>query len=387
MAGRGVVSGDREVVWDEIRRLVARGEDVLAVAQATGVVVRTVYRVIAKAGGMPCRRVDQPAGRLSLEDREEISRGVVAGETNRAIAARVGCHPSTVGREFDRGGGREQYRAFHAEQLAVQRRRRPKPCKLELNGPLAAAVEMMLEQHLSPEQIAGRLPMEFPDDESMRVSPETIYCSLFVQGRGGLNKELGKALRSGRTRRRPHRRGVTGQGRIKGMVMISDRPPEAADRAVPGHWEGDLLIGSPSSAIATLVERASRLTLLTPLGRDLTAEHTRDRLAELIQTLPDKTFKTLTWDQGKEMARHAEFTVDTGVDVYFCDPHSPWQRPTNENTNGLLRQYFPKGTDLSAITQAHCDIAAARLNNRPRKTLGFKTPLECFTGQFIALIA
>jgi len=377
-----------ERVRDEVRRRIAAGELQDSVAAATGVVVRTVQRVVAEAGGMPSRHALRCQGRLEASHREEISRGIRAGETNAAIAIRIGFHPSTVGRELARCGGRDSYRAFHADRLAAERRQRPKPTKFELNPELAAATELLLDGlHLSPQQISRRLPLEFPDDNTMRVSHETIYASLFVQGRGGLNKQLVKHLRSGQTRRRPQRR-ASGGSKIKDMVNISDRPAEAADRAVPGSWEGDLVMGSKesNSAVATLVERSSRLTLLVPLGRDLTAEHTRDCLARLIKTLPDQTFKTLTWDQGSEMARHREFTIDTGIQVYFCDPHSPWQRPTNENTNGLLRQYFPKGSDLGNLTQAECDIVAARLNNRPRKVLDYRTPLESFTGRHIALI-
>ena len=222
--------------------------------------------------------------------------------------------------------------------------------------------------------------MEFPDDDRMRISHETIYASLFLQGRGALRKELIQCLRTGRARRHPQRRAVTGKARIKDMINISERPAEVEDRAVPGHWEGDSLMGGTAthSAIGTLVERSSRLVLLFPLGADHSAENTRRKLTEMILTLPDKMRRTLTWDQGKEMAQHTQFTIDTGVDVYFCDPHSPWQRGSNENTNGLLREYFPKGGDFRQLTQADCDAVAELLNNRPRKTLGFKTPLESY---------
>jgi IS30 family transposase len=370
-----------EGVRSEIRRLIGAGERPGETAAAVGVTIRTVYRVIAEAGGMPCRRVARSDRHLSLADREEISRGLEADETYTAIAARVGCHPSTIGREVAAAGGREGYRAWRADRLSVERMARPKPAKLVVNRALAAAVEVLLEQDFSPAQIAGRLALEFPDDDEMRVSPETIYRSLFLQGRGGLRKELVKCLRSGRVRRRPHRRSMSGVGQIKDMVMISERPAEIEDRAVPGHWEGDLIVGSmaSTSSIGTLVERSSRLVLLFPLGEDRTAEHTRDKLAETIRTLPAQMRRSITWDQGKEMAAHARFTVDTGVQIYFCDPHSPWQRGSNENTNGLLRQYFPKGADLRNVTQADCDAVAARLNNRPRKTLGFKTPIEFYT--------
>ena len=390
MAGSSRVAWNRtsDEVRVEIRRRIAGGEGPSGVAAAVGVTVRTVFRVIAEAGGMPCRRVVSSC-RLSLADREEISRGLQAADTYTVIAARIGRHVSTVSREVTAGGGRQAYRAWRADRQAGQRRSRPKAEKLAVVPALAAAVEIGLRQGWSPEQISRRLPMEFPDDDEMRVSPETIYRSLFLQGRGALRRELVSCLRSGRTRRRPQRRGVTGQGRIPNMIMISDRPAEIEDRAVPGHWEGDLLLGGTASAssIGTLVERASRLVLLFPLGQDRSAEHTRIKLAETIQTLPTQMRRSITWDQGKEMAGHARFSIDTGVQVYFCDPHSPWQRGSNENTNGLLRQYFPKGADLRHVTQADCDAVAASLNNRPRKTLGYKTPLESFTELLLASTA
>jgi transposase, IS30 family len=374
-------------VYEEVLRRVASGEQRKVTAAAVGVSLRTVYRTTNKAGGMPSRHV-QSEKRLCLADREAISRGLCSGDTFAVIAARIGRHPSTIGREVKAGGGRQTYRAWAADREAHKRTARPKPEKLALNRPLAAAVSQLLTEGWSPEQIAGRLPMEFPDNEDMRVSHETIYRSLFLQGRGALRKELIACLRSGRARRRPARRAVSGRGHINEKVMISERPAEANDRAVPGHWEGDLIIGSTASksSIGTLVERSSRLVLLFPLGTDRSAEHTRVKLTDTIITLPNQMCRTITWDQGKEMAGHAKFTIDTGVQVYFCDPHSPWQRGSNENTNGLLRQYFPKGTDLSQVTQAECDDIAAKLNNRPRKTLGWKTPLESFT-QLLATTA
>jgi IS30 family transposase len=390
VVGSGRVAWNRtaEEIRVEIRRRIGAGEGPQGVADAVGVTVRTVFRVIAEAGGMPCRQVVS-SSRLSLADREEISRGVQVGETYTVIAARVGRQVSTVSREVAAGGGRQEYRAWRADRQAGLRRSRPKAEKLAVVAGLAAAVEVGLLQGWSPEQISGRLPMEFPDDNEMRVSPETIYRSLFLQGRGALRTELVRCLRSGRTRRRPQRRGVTGQGRIPDMVMISERPAEIEDRAVPGHWEGDLILGgtASASAIGTLVERSSRLVLLFPLGQDRSADHTRRQLAETIQTLPVQMRRSITWDQGKEMARHARFSIDTGVQVYFCDPRSPWQRGSNENTNGLLRQYFPKGADLRHVTQADCNAVAASLNNRPRKTLGFKTPLESFTELLLASTA
>lgn len=380
----------KRLVWNrlpdelrlEVRRRVIAGGLRREVAVELGISERSVFRIVTQAGGMPPRWNTRSSCRLSLADREEISRGLELGETFAVIAARVQRHPTTVSREVARNGGRGNYRAWRADQQTHLRAARPKPEKMSLNPRLAAAVEYLLEQKCSPEQIAGRLPLEFPDDKDMRVSHETIYQSLFVHGRGALRKELVSCLRSGRVTRRPHGRGVAGKGaRIKDMAMIADRPPEIEDRAVPGDWEGDLIIGSTASnsSIGTLVERTTRMVLLFPLGHDRSAENTRRKLTALIQTLPAQMMRSITWDQGTEMAEHATLRVDTGVQIWFCDPHSPWQRGTNENTNGLLRQYFPKGTDLSQITQATCDAVAAQLNNRPRKVLGFKTPLECYT--------
>ncbi len=372
----------------EIRRRRVSGEHTVDVAASMGVSIQSVFRVVREAGGVPPRPQSICLSRLQLTQREEIMLGVARGDTNAAIARVVGCHPSTVGREIARNGGRGSYRAWAAEKSTQARAKRPKSEKLALNPALRAAVEFALEQHWSPEEISGWLPLEFPDDLEMRVSPETIYQSLFVQGRGALRRELVSCLRTGRTQRKPHGRATSRAGRIKDMVMIADRPAEIEDRAVPGHWEGDLIIGSVASrsSIGTLVERSSRLVLLFPLGTDRTALNTRLKLTEIIQTLPAQMRRTLTWDQGREMAEHAQFTIDTDVQVYFCDPHSPWQRGTNENTNGLLREYFPKGTDLSQVTQATCDAVAAQLNNRPRKALGYLTPLQSWA-QLRALTA
>lgn len=372
----------------EIRRRIVAGARVVEVASALGVNERSVFRIVAQAGGMPPRWDARSSSRLSLADREEIGLGLERGDTFNAIAALIGFDPSTIGREVARNGGRDGYKAWRADQDTHWRAARPKPEKLALNKPLALAVEYMLEQHCSPEQIEGRLPLEFPDDKDMRVSDETIYKSLFVHGRGALRKELVSCLRSGRITRRSRGRAVSGRGQIKDMAMIADRPADVEDRAIPGDWEGDLMLGSlaSKSSIGTLVERSSRLVILFPLGQDRTAERTRLALAEAIQTLPRQMIRSITWDQGREMAEHAKFSIDTGVQVWFCDPHAPWQRGTNENTNGLLREYFPKGTDLSQITQATCDAVATQMNNRPRKVLGFKTPLESFT-ELLALTA
>jgi IS30 family transposase len=372
----------------EIRRRRASGVHTNDVAKSMGVSTQSVFRVVREAGGVPPRPRSICPARLQLADREEIMLGVQRGDTYVEIAVLVGRDPSTISRELVRNGGRANYRAWTAEKNMQARAKRPKSEKLALNAALRAAVEFGLEQHWSPEEISGWLPLEFPDDLEMRVSPETIYQSLFVQGRGALRRELVSCLRTGRTQRKPQGRAVTGAGRIKDMVMIADRPADIEDRAVPGHWEGDLIIGSTASrsSIGTLVERTSRLVLLFPLGTDRTALNTRLKLTEIIQTLPAQMRRSLTWDQGREMAEHAQFTIDTDVQVYFCDPHSPWQRGTNENTNGLLREYFPKGTDLSQVTQATCDAVAAQLNNRPRKTLGYLTPLQSWT-QLRALTA
>ena len=336
-----------------------------------------VSRVLAAAGGVRPRARKRRDGSLSIGEREEISRGLRAGESLRTVATRLGRAPSTISREVAANGGRKAYRAWRAELRAAENARRPKAAKLVANRRLAAEVDAGLVCRWSPEQIARRLRVLFPDQPEMWVSHETIYQSLFVQGRGALRKELTTSLRSGRTMRRPRRQVGQRPARIKDMVMISERPAEIEDRAVPGHWEGDLLMGaSNGSAIVTLVERSTRYVLLGRIARKRTAPVVRDVITELILRLPEHLRRSLTWDQGIEMAEHRRFSIDTGVAVYFCDPHSPWQRGTNENTNGLLRQYFPKGTALSAHSQAHLDDVAAQLNGRPRETLGWMTPSE-----------
>jgi transposase, IS30 family len=336
-----------------------------------------VRGVVHGAGGMPPRNVEWSDRRLSMVDREEISRGLAAGESFAAIAKTLGRPTSTVSREVKRNGGRDRYRSFAAQRHTWDRARREKLSKLACNDRLRDEVEARLFLRWSPEQISRSLAMDFPDDPEMQVSHETIYQSLFVQGRGGLRAELTTCLRSGRTRRRRQRSGSDNSGRIRGMVNISERPAEVEDRAVPGHWEGDLIIGKNGrSAIGTLVERSTRYVMLMALPDGRTADVVADRLIETVQRLPEHLWRSLTWDQGKELAQHARFTIDTGVDVYFCDPHSPWQRGSNENTNGLLRQYFPKGTDLSVHDQHHLDAVAAQLNGRPRETLGWKNPAE-----------
>jgi IS30 family transposase len=314
-----------------------------------------------------------------LVEREEIRAGIAAGDSFRAIARRIGRAPSTVSREVGGMAGRGGYRATRADDRACLAALRPKRSKLAASPKLRRAVVAMLERRFSPQQISARLRLEYPDDPEMRIAPETIYQSLYVQSRGRLRKDLARHLRSGRTKRKP-RRGPSGQGRLRDMVSISERPAEAADRAVPGHWEGDLLVGKQNrSFIGTLVERQTRYVMLSYLGNDASAETVTRKLAEQIARLPQQLRRSLTWDQGREMAQHAEFSIATGVKVYFCDPHSPWQRGSNENTNGLLRQYFPKGTDLAAHDQAELDRVATQLNGRPRQTLGWLTPAEKMT--------
>jgi IS30 family transposase len=348
----------------EILERVCAGETQPQVARRLGVTTRTVRRVLRAAGGAPSRRSrrrPRPALRLSLSEREEIRAGIAAGDSFRAIAGRIQRAPSTISREVGGLAGRERYRATVADDRACLAARRPKPAKLAASPRLRRVVCELLERRCSPQQISARLRLDYPDDPEMRIAPETIYQSLYVQSRGRLRKDLAAYLRSGRGQRKP-RRGQTGQGRIRGMVSISARPPEVADRAVPGHWEGDLIVGKQNrSFIGTLVERQTRYVLLSYLGHDATTETVTAKLAEQIVRLPGHLRLSLTWDQGREMARHREFTVATGVQVYFCDPHSPWQRGSNENTNGLLRQYFPKGSDWPCTTRP--SSTASRLSS------------------------
>lgn len=314
-------------------------------------------------------------------EREEISRGIAEGLSGRVIAARLGRHPSVVNREVARNGGREKYRAGAARSRAVAQRARPRLRKVEADADLAAAVRDGLARFWSPRQIARRLAVDHPDDPSMRLSHEAVYQALYCQARGTLKVELGGVLRRGGTRRVSvsERRAVTEAKKqvIPDMVMITERPAEVADRAVPGHWEGDLVMGAGNrSAVITLVERTTRYVLLGALSYDHTAPRVALRLSQMMGTLPASLRRSLTWDQGREMARHPDFTVATNVPVFFCDPHSPWQRGTNENTNGLLRQFLPKGTDLSVHSQGDLDNIAYLLNTRPRETLGFLKPSE-----------
>ncbi len=314
---------------------------------------------------------------LTEVEREEISRGVAADDSGRLIAARLGRHYSVVNREIARCGGRPGYRAASAGELAWSRARRPKLARLEADRRLHDAVAAGLKLAWSPRQIGARLRLDHPDDEAMRVSHETIYQSLYLQARGELNTQLKLALRTGRTRRVARGRSRPKQARIVGMVSISERPAEAEDRAVPGHWEGDLIIGKGGkSQIITLVERTTGYLLLGRVPYDRTADRVAIILGQLVPKLPEQLWRSLTWDQGVEMAGHASFSVKSGVPVFFADPHSPWQRGSNENTNGLLRQYFPKGTDLSVHGQAVLDEVAVQLNGRPRERHAWKTPAE-----------
>jgi IS30 family transposase len=370
--GHNVTNAERR----EIRCRIAAGQDPSAVADAVGRKRRTVFTVLEQAGGLALRRRARSELRLSLAEREEISRGLRAGESYRAIARRLGRAPSTVMREVRAlGRGRHGYRAWRAELRRDRRARRPRASKLARNGRLRRVVEQLLLARWSPEQISRRLRRDYADDPTMQVSPETIYQSLFVQSRGALRRELAACLRTGRARRRPRGRNLGGE--IRDMVLISERPAEIEDRAVPGHWEGDLIIGRDNrSAIATLVERRTRFVMLVALPGGHSAPYVRTRLAEQILTLPAQLRRSLTWDRGKEMADHVRFTIETGIAVYFCDPHSPWQRGSNENTNGLLRQYFPRGTELRLHDQAHLDAVASELNGRPRQTLDWLKPCE-----------
>ena len=316
---------------------------------------------------------------LRFEEREIISRELSKDRSARFIAKDLGRHHSTISREVDRNGGPEEYRAVDAQRRADENLRRPKERKLESSARLHDAVNDGLQEKWSPKQISQRLREDHPDDPEMSVSHETIYECLYLQARGELRTQLKIALRQGRTRRVDRSRASSTKGKILDMVNISDRPKEADDRAVPGFWEGDLIIGKGNkSQIATLVERTTRFVMLVRIPYDRNAERVTALLAKKMETLPEFLRNSVTWDQGKEMARHTDFTIRTGMPVYFCDPHSPWQRGSNENTNGLLRQYFPKGTDLSLHTQEELDKVAAQLNGRPRETLNWRKPIEVF---------
>jgi transposase, IS30 family len=368
---------DRDV-RRQVIRLAAKGrtrrEIAAEVCRSTG----SVVRVLAPLGGVwrSDERWDPSSKRLSLAQRIEIRVGLELKSSYAELGRQLGRATSTISREVNANGGPDDYRPIAAHRRACEQARRPKPTKLADNPALCRRVVADLEAWWSPKQIARRLRVQFPDDASMWVSHETIYKSLYVQGRGELRRELAACLRTGRAQRRPRGR-LEPRGRIPNMVMISERPAEVEDRAVPGHWEGDLIMGKNNrSAIGTLVERATRYVMLLHLPDGKTAADVRDAMTATIQTLPASLRRTITWDQGREMTEHAQFSIDTGVEVYFCDPHSPWQRGSNENTNGLLRQYFPKGTDLQVHDSATLQAAADSLNGRPRETLNWMTPAE-----------
>ena len=373
---RGFSTVEKTELWDRWQR----GESLRSIGRVFGKPSSSIYFQLAPYGGI------RPAPRrrsrlaLSLSEREEISRGIVAQRSVRSMARLLGRSPSTVSREIRRNGGYARYRAALADERAWDTTRRPKRCKLARHPPLCREVARKLRLNWSPEQIAGWLKRAHPGDGCYQVSHETIYRSLFVQARGVLKKELLQYLRSKRTIRRSKRATQKGgaHGQIKDMVSIRERPASVEDRAVPGHWEGDLITGSKNSHIATLVERHTRYVMLAKVAN----KDTRTVVSALIRQakkLPTELYKSLTWDRGKELAAHKQFTLATDIDVYFCDPQSPWQRGSNENTNGLLRQYFPKGTDVSVYSQAQLNKVARQLNERPRKTLGFETPAERFS--------
>jgi len=339
----------------------------------------SVHKILAETGGFrpPQRRRNAKA--LTLAEREEVSRFLAEGWSLRWIASKLGRAPSTISREMARNGGRDTYRAVQAEDAAWDRARRSKPCKLVENRSLAKIVSDKLRLLWSPEQIAGWLKHTYPSDQSLHVSHETIYRSLFIQARGALKKELLVHLRRtrGMRRSRHHTQKTDIHGKIVDAVSISERPGSAEDRAVPGHWEGDLFFGSHNSQIATLVERQTRYVMLVKVANKDT-QTVVDALIKNARKLPQELYKSLTWDQGKELASHKRFTLATDIQVYFCDPRSPWQRGSNENTNGLLRQYMPKGIDISSYSQAKLNAVARQLNERPRKTLGYQTPAQKF---------
>ena len=384
---------DRRLFWVAYLAGATIGES----AQVVGRDETTGVRWLQKAGGMRPSLVPPTRARLSIAEREKIHEGVVLGWSIRAIAQEVGRAPSTVQRELRRNmthayrtrsvlAGRVgpprhkawDYSPHRAQARADRQAVRSAPGKLAQDQRLREEVQTRLERHESPEQIANRLRLDFPDDLEMRVSHETIYRALFVQSRGELRRDLHKCLRTGRAVRKPHRKADERRGRIPGMVMISERPAEIEDRAVPGHWEGDLILGSTASgsAVGTLVERTTRFTMLLHLPGRHTAETVAEAMVAKMATLPEQLRRSLTWDQGSEMSNHVQITEATGMEIYFCDPHSPWQRGTNENTNGLLRQYLPKGSDLSFYGPGMLDNIAAELNARPRKTLDWRTPAE-----------
>jgi len=365
----------KALMWDRWQK----GDSLHAIARLFDRGHSSVQGILGETGGIRPPQRSRSSLTLALPEREEISRGIVAGHSMRSIAESLGRAPSTVSREIGRNGGPRRYRASQADQAAWDRARRPKRCKLVENRALARIVASKLKLRWSPDQVAGWLKHTYPDDENYQVSHETIYRSLFVQARGALKKELLQHLRSQRVMRRSRRKSLKGKGlgQITATVSIRERPASVEDRAVPGHWEGDLIFGTKNSQIATLVERHTRYVMLAKVnGKD--TETVINALIKQAHKLPKELYKSLTWDRGTEMADHRRFTLATDIDVYFCDPQSPWQRGSNENTNRLLRQYFPKGTDLSEHSQARLNAVARQLNERPRKTLDYETPVERF---------
>lgn len=366
----------KALMWERWQK----GDSLQQIAQLFDRNHSSVQGILVQTGGIRPAQRQRSRLALTLAEREEISRAVAAGQSIRSIASLLGRAPSTISREVQRNGGQQCYRASQADEAAWDRAQRPKKCKLVKNRSLAGVVAGKLQSLWSPEQIAGWLKRTYPDDETHQVSHETIYRSLFIQARGALKKELLQHLRRTRVMRRSrhHTQKTANHGRITDAVSISERPATTEDRALPGHWEGDLLFGNRNSQIATLVERHTRYVMLVKVaGTD--TETVINALIKNARKLPQELYKSLTWDRGKEMAAHKRFTLATDIKVYFCDPHSPWQRGTNENTNGLLRQYFPKGNDLSGYSQAKLNAVARKLNDRPRKTLNYETPAERFS--------
>ena len=365
----------KALMWERWQQ----GASMKEIAQLFGRHHSTVQGIISRAGGVRPRERTRSSRSLSLAEREEISRGIAAGRSLRSIALRLGRAPSTISRELTRNGGLAGYRAHRAERAAWDRACRPKACKLAGNGMLARVVARQLRALWAPQQIAGWLKWRYPNNESLQVSHETIYRTLFIQARGALKAELLAHLRRTRKMRYPRGHTLKGnkQGRIVDAVSISERPASVEDRAVPGHWEGDLIIGSNNSQIATLVERKTRYVMLVRVT-SIDTQTVVNALIKQAHKLPRELYKSLTWDRGTEMKAHKRFTLDTDIKVFFCDPKSPWQRGSNENTNGLLRQYFPKGMDLSGIHQNKLNAVARQLNERPRKTLSYHSPAERF---------
>jgi transposase, IS30 family len=365
----------RAEIWDRWKR----GHSLKSIGRLFDRGSSSIFCVLAPTGGIRPAPRKRSGISLTPAEREEISRGIACKQSIRGIAASLNRSPSTISREIQRNGGQRAYRATKADKAAWERAHRPKPCKLAMNRALSDAVSIKLKLEWSPQQISGWLRQEYPGNEAMQVSHETIYKTLFIQARGALKKELQQHLRSRRAIRRSVHTGkeYDTRGQIPDMVSIRERPASAEDRALPGHWEGDLIAGSRNSYIATLVERHSRYVMLIKVA-DRKTKTVVDALIQHARRLPDELYKSLAWDRGAELSDHKRFTLATDIKVYFCDPSSPWQRGSNENTNGLLRQYFPKGTDLSVHSQEHLDMIARRLNERPRQTLNFETPAERF---------